>query len=114
MKIRTFEEKFGDLIDIMSEKVHSNAVAKGFWVEENKGEKYALMHSEISEALEATRNGLPMDKNCPNFTNEVIELADTVIRIMDYCKHFKLDLAGAIIAKHKYNLTRPYKHGKAF
>lgn len=72
------------------------------------------MHSELSEALEAIRNGNPMDEKCPEFTNEEIELADCAIRIFDYCKHFNLRIFQAMIAKHKYNKTRPYKHGKEF
>lgn len=39
------------------------------------------------------------------------ELADAVIRIMDYAHARSLDIAGAIIAKMGYNRTRPMRHG---
>jgi len=39
------------------------------------------------------------------------ELADIVIRVMDYCGHEGIDLEKAILEKHEYNKTRPFKHG---
>lgn len=78
--------------------------------EPNKAEKLALIHSEISEALEGIRKPGP-DKHCPEFTNEEIELADAIIRIMDYAKYFDLRLPEALIAKLQYNKTREHKHG---
>lgn len=86
----------------------------GFWDSENQGEKIALMHSELSEALESIRHGHPSDVHCPDFTNTVVELADCVIRIFDFCEHFNMPIGAAILAKMKYNESRPYKHGKQF
>lgn len=81
----------------------------------NDGECIALMHSELSEALEALRRDNPADTNCPAFTSLEIELADVIIRIFDYAGLRRLNLAEAILAKMKYNHSRGYKHGdKAF
>lgn len=97
------------------EAVHQNARDKGWWDEErNKGEAIALMHSELSEALEALRKGEQADEKCPEFSNLEVELADVIIRIMDFAGGEDLDIAGAIVAKHAYNKTRPHKHGKKF
>lgn len=40
-----------------------------------------------------------------------IELADCIIRILDYCGKEGIDIEEAIKIKHEYNLTRPYRHG---
>lgn len=39
------------------------------------------------------------------------EFADIVIRVMDLCSHLGIDLGKAILEKHQYNVTRPFKHG---
>ena len=72
----------------------------------------ALIHTEVSEAVEAIRTGPTMpDEHCPEYTNLAIELADTVIRIMDLGQQLDLDLSGAILAKAEYNLSRGHLHG---
>lgn len=78
-----------------------------------KAEKIALMHSELSEALEGIRKPAASDK-IPEFTCEEEEMADLYIRLMDYAGGFNLRLGDAIVAKLAYNATRPYKHGKKF
>ncbi len=79
--------------------------------ERNDGEVLSLIHCEISEALQALRDGKPPDKHCPEFSSLEVELADAIIRIMDYAGERNLNISGAIIAKMEYNKNRPYKHG---
>ena len=102
--------------DKFSTMVHQNAVDKGFWDGEdrNDGEMIALMHSELSEALEAIRAGNPPDDKIPDFTGYEAELADCIIRIMDTAKARGFRLGEAIVAKMEYNKGRSYKHGKKF
>lgn len=97
---------------------HKAAADKGFWdTKPNLGEKIALIHSEISEALEEVRAG-----HAPDEVYEVdgkpeglpIELADAVIRIADLCGHYGIDLNAAVDKKLRYNRHRPAKHGKKF
>lgn len=103
------------VINQLSGTIHANAVAHGWWEgERNDGEAIALMHSELSEALEAIRHGNPQSDKIPHFTNLEEELADVIIRILDYSAGRGLRIGEAIAAKHAYNVHRPYKHGKAF
>ena len=110
------EDKFIELWNEMAKEVHKNAVQKGFWEHErNVGEMIALMHSELSEALEGIREGNKQsEKLGPGFNQAEEEFADLIIRVMDTCYRRGWKVAGAIIAKHLYNQTRPYKHGKKF
>lgn len=99
----------------MSTEVHETAVRTGWWdVEGEKGTRIALMHEELSETLKAYRKGNPPDKHIPEFDNATVELADTIVRIMDFGQHYNMRIAEALIAKAEFNKTRPRKHGKEF
>lgn len=88
-------------------KAHENAKDKGFWDKPREvGTLIALLHSELSEALEADRHG---DKE--NFAEE---LADVAIRLGDLCGGLGIDLEAAIVAKMKKNTGRPKLHGKRY
>ncbi len=67
--------------------------------------KLALIHSEISEALEGARKGC-MDDHLPHRTMFEVELADAMIRIFDLAGATGLDLGGAFVEKLEYNLHR--------
>lgn len=104
----------------VQQRVHENSVSHGFWdgeitnIEESKATKIALMHSELSETLEAVRKPDQKDKHLPHVHPEAVELADAVIRIMDYAEKFNIPVADAIILKADFNESRPRKHGKLF
>lgn len=84
------------------------------WIDNHqKSTKISLMHSELGEMLEAVRKPRQSEK-IPQYTEEVEELADLIIRALDYAGHYNIDIAGAVAAKMEHNGTRPHKHGKKF
>lgn len=104
----------GALFDLVAPDIQRNAEAKGF-VDQNDGTRIALMHSELSEALEAVRKGNPEDDHIPEFSGAEAELADVVIRIMDMAAARGWRVGAAIAAKAAYNRGRTFRHGgKAF
>lgn len=82
-----------------------NDLATGEPKDRNDGELIALMHSELSEALEGLRKDRN-DDHLPHRKSVEVELADTLIRIFDYAGARNLDLAGAVIEKLAFNQRR--------
>lgn len=68
--------------------------------------KIALIHSEVSEALEGFRKG-GWDDHLPHRLQSEVELADALIRIFDLAGAHNFDLMGAVREKFLYNLERP-------
>lgn len=74
-------------------------------IERNTGELIALMHSELSEMLEGVRKNA-MDSHLPLRRAEEVELADLIIRALDYAAYRKLDISAAVREKLQYNASR--------
>lgn len=110
--------------DILTSQCHGASLAAGWWHDPKTGqdykaeviagtrfgkalvaEKLALVHSEVSEALEGHRKG-KFDEHLPLRSAIEVELADAVIRIGDLAGALGLDLGGAIAEKMAYNAVR--------
>lgn len=121
------------MINQLAQEIHNNAKNKGFFEKEkNIGEMLCLIHSEVSEALEADRK----EKYCTesigyatlNYGNDdfVIaykdhvkgtfeeEIADIIIRVLDLAAFKKIDIETHVKAKMRFNSLREYKHGKKY
>ena len=108
------EDIFIDSFNTMKARILADNTAKGFWdAPRNVGELIALMHSELSEALEAHRKDLD-DNHLPHRKGVEVELADCMIRIMDTAAGLNLNVVEAMIEKLAYNRTRAHKHGKRY
>lgn len=117
----------------LANAIYQRNVQKGFYEKEkNTGEMLCLIHSEISEALEADRkgryttshmdavNGWVKDTDFIEFYNEKVkgtfeeEMADIFIRLLDMCAFRKIDIEKHVVAKMRYNLHREKYHGKKY
>lgn len=105
----------------MTAEVRELNIAKGWRTGENTfGDYIALMHSEVSEALEAYRDHRLSDPTA-GYDHELdrpakpegvgSEFADVLIRVLDTCDVYGIDLAAEYERKMAYNRTRPYQHG---
>lgn len=88
--------------------VHQCACAKGWW-DKPRGipELLCLIHSEVSEALEAYRNRI--EPGAKGWIGE--ELADIIIRVYDMAEYLEIDIEEEVKNKFVINLKRPYRHG---
>jgi len=119
----------------LRDKAFAYAKKQGFHDQPaNFGEQLMLIVSELSEALDADREGRwakfswildiettdfsdsgirdSYEKKCKGTVEE--EIADTVIRLCDLAGLYNIDLDWHVRAKMAYNETRPHLHGKKY
>lgn len=120
-------------LNAMRDEAYATSRSKG-WYEQGRRDiptLLCLIHSEVSEALEAWREtgdyGIPdeedkvkahyiaaqLESDVPPQKPEGVaaELADVIIRIGDLCGAYGIDLDAAVAAKMSFNKTRPHRHG---
>lgn len=113
-----------NLLEEMAEDVAAINRSNGWHeVRRSFAEDVALLHSEVSEALEAYRKGGLADQTRDGVriivNGETIykpegvgsELADVLIRLLDTAHRYNFDLYREYERKLAYNRTRTYRHG---
>lgn len=109
-------------IATIQKRAWTTAEEHGFHQESTTfGDRIALIHSELSEALDEYRKlgdaafgyRSEYSSETDTFKPEGIgsELADAVIRILDAAEHYGIDLEHIIAVKMDYNDKRPFMHG---
>lgn len=104
-------------LDSLAKEVHDTSRSKGFWQTGRNDDVYAaklaLIHSEVTEWLEAIRKEKGEEE-------ELLELADVIIRLLDLYQARKeaglitLSVDEMLQYKADQNKERPHKHGNRF
>lgn len=106
-----------DALNLIAVACKRTAEEHGF-TDATPGEDMALIHSEVSEALEDIRAGLPLNETIYDVEKNnkpcgvPSEMADIIIRVLHFSAKHGIDISQAVKEKMAYNETRPYKHGK--
>jgi len=101
------EELFEMYFGKVQECVHQTAEDKGQWDEVvSVNEVIAHLHCEASELYKAINNGEMPSRNIPGFSHREEEAADVNLLLMSISEQLGWNLAGAIVAKAKYNIAR--------
>lgn len=129
------DEKNKMSLNELAKEIHANAVDKGFYDKPPEtGTSLMLIVSELGEAMEADRKGLHTLDSIEFFEKELKtktlpysesfeyhlkdkfedELADSIIRILDFCAYKDIDIDYHIKSKMKYNSMRQRLHGKKY
>jgi NTP pyrophosphatase (non-canonical NTP hydrolase) len=105
---------FYDLFDELAAEIHPVNVEKGFWgppvMMDEYVAKLALIHSEVTEILEALRKSQGSDKVTEEFADVLIRTYDLYGELVN-AGEADPELYAVMMKKIETNKTRPAKHG---
>jgi len=104
-------------LDALAAVLHETAISKGFWegpINHDKiGNKLALVHSEVTEVLEAIRKNKGSEETVEEMADVIIRLLDLYAAMMNagFLNH---SLDETLSKKMEINNNRPKLHGNLF
>jgi len=105
------------MLDELAEKIHANAVSKGFWDraadEIFVAKQMMMIVSEVVEAMEVLRKDMDEEKLADEFADIIIRTLDLYAGMVD-AGYTNQSLDYSLKKKMEYNSTRPKKHGVRF
>ena len=115
-------KEYSKSLSMVQKIIHQISISKGWYEKNDKrtfGDIIALLHCEISEAMEEYRKGVPPDviyylEDSRGYLKPegiAVEFADVLIRLLDTAAHHEIPLTQALFEKIEYNKTRPWRHG---
>jgi len=105
----TREAQLAAALNILAYDIHDDATSAGWW--EDGWDNYVLctklmlVVSEVSEAMEGLRKS-QWDDHLPERKMVEVEVADAIIRLLDFAGVLSMDIGGAVMEKLEYNRNR--------
>lgn len=102
-------DEYADFLNLLAADIHDDSTSAGWWEDGDDkyvlGTKLMLVVSEVAEAMEGLRKDL-MDTHLPHRKMVEVEVADALIRLLDFAGALNMNIGGAVMEKLEYNTNR--------
>ena len=110
-------------LNALAEEIHRTSVDRGWWSHGSERPLDGLLMLVVCEVAEAMEEWRSNHEPSEVYFKELkagggvkpegvpIELADVIIRVLDVCAAYGIDIDAAMETKMAFNKTRPMRHG---